>query len=210
MTKNKENDKQKVKKLIKLLLIITAALLLISGVLFIISLLLKGGKIDYTEKQDGVFYFSADYEEAPLSDLVYANKNRDIMFTDHIGNGEVLTKDNLGENGAKQLMYSYFTALMEGDAEAHSALLSQNYKKNFVVQEKFTPQKVYDINVKFLMSDSYDGAYVDRYQVSYKIYENDGTYRADVGSNVAKIMVFDVVKENGNMYIASIVPMNVK
>lgn len=210
MTVNKENDKQKIKKLIKILLITAATLLLILGVLFLVSLLLKGEKIDYTEKQDGVFYFPADYQEDPMSDLVYAAKNRDIMFTDHLGNGEVLTEESLGGKDVKELMYYYFTALVKGDADAHSALLSKKYRNNFAVQEKFTPQKVYDINVKFLMGDSNGDVYVDRYQVSYKIYENNGTYRADVGSNVARIMVFDVVKENGKMLIASIVPMNVK
>lgn len=210
MDNSKQRDKQSLVKLLKIVGIVFAGLILVLGVFYIFSILLEKDKVDYTEKQEGIYYFSADYDEDPSEDLVYASKNRDIMFTDHLGNGEALTSDNAEDKTVKALMYNYFTALMEGDAQKHEALLSDNYKKHFKVQQRFTPQKVYDIDVRFLTGGTENGVYSDKYQVAYKIYENNGTYRADVGSGVAKLMVFEVVKENGAYKINSIVQMNIK
>lgn len=208
---NKRTEKQKLKKLLKILIIVFAVLLLLLAVLYLLSTFLKNDeKMDYTKKEDGFYYFSADYEENPLNDEVYAAKNRYIMFTDHVGNGEPLTEENCKEQKIKKMFLSYFTSLMTGDARAHEDLLSDAYKQNFVVQKRFTPQKVYDIDIKFLMGDNDGDKYVERYQVSYKIYENNGTYRADIGSDVAKLMVFDVTSDNGKALINSIVPMNIK
>lgn len=206
----KLTEKQKLKKALKLLVFVFVALFVILGVLFGVKLLLKGEKMDYTEKAEDIYYFSADYNANPLEDEVYLAKNRDIMFTDRAGNGEPLTDADSDGKDVKSLMYNYFSALIKGDAEKHSHLLTESYKSNFVVQESFTSQKVYDINVRFLTGATDGDKYLEKYQVSYKIYENDGTYRADVGSNVAKIMVFEVTTENGRAMINSIVPMNTK
>lgn len=210
MENNKQREKQKLKVFLKIVIIAFAVLLLILVVLFLLDKSLKDvDKKDYTDKDESIYYFSADYDADPLDDEVYAAKNRDIMFTDHAGNGEPLTAQEDGK-GVKALFYDYFTALMTGDSVSHSALLTENYKTHFEIQEKFTPQKVYDISIKFLTGGNADGNYIERYQVTYKIYKNDGTYRADVGSNVAKIMVFEVTTENGRTMINSIVPMNIK
>ncbi len=203
-------EKQRLLKLLKITGAVFGAMLLVLGVFYLVSLLMAKDKVDYTEKQEGIYYFSVDYEENILEDLVYAAKNRNIMFTDHLGNGELLTAELAEEKNDKALMYNYFKALMEGDATLHEALLSTNYKKHFYVHKSFTPQKVYDIDVRFLTGGTENGVYTDKYQVAYKIYENNGTYRADVGSGVAKLMVFELVKEDGAVKINSIVPMNIK
>lgn len=206
----KKTEKQKLKNILRFFAIAFAALLLILGALYLVKLLLKGEKVDYTQKQEDIYYFSADYDASPLDDEVYVAKNREVMFTDHTGRGEPLTAYAGEGKDAKALFYNYFKALVEGDADAHLALLAQNYKDSFVVPERFTPQKVYDISISFLTGVSDGGKYVEKYQVSYKIYENNGTYRADVGSNVAKIMSFDVIIENGRAMINSIAPINTK
>lgn len=206
----KLTEKQKLKKVFKVIVFVFVALFVILGVLFGVMLLLKGEKVDYTEKGEGIYYFSADYNANSLEDEVYLSKNRDIMFTDRAGNGEPITGVDSEDEDVKSLMYNYFSALMEGDAQKHSRLLTDSYKSNFVVQESFTPQKVYDIDVRFLTGTTDGDKYLEKYQVSYKIYENDGTYRADVGSNIAKLMVFEIATENGRSMINSIVSMNVK
>lgn len=206
----KQNEKQRLKKLIKAVMIVFIALLIILGALYLFSQLLKSDKVDYTKREESIYYFSADYNANPLDDLVYVSKNREIMFIDRAGNGELLTEKDKDTKTEKALFYNYFTALMEGEATSHSALLTENYKSNFAVQERFTPQKIYDIDIRFLTGDTEDGKYSEKYQVSYKIYENDGSYRADVGSNIAMLMVFEVTTENGRAMINSIVPMNMK
>jgi len=207
---DKKTQKKALTKGIKAVVICFAVLLVLLGALYGVSALLKGDKVDYTKNEESIYLFPADYDEDPLIDLVYVSKNREIMFIDNAGNGEPLTDKDAETGGVRALMYKYFTALMAGDAEAHSDLLTKGYKSNFVVPKRFTPQKVYDINVSFLTGDSDGERYLEKYQVSYRIYENNGTYRADVGSNIAKIMVFEVATENGKTLINSIVPMNSK
>ena len=64
---------------------------------------------------------------------------------------------------------------------------------------------MYDISVSFLSGDSNNGIYLEKYSVTYKIYKNDGTYRADVGSDISKTMVFEVVNQGNKALINSIV-----
>lgn len=184
---------------------VLAALLLILGVLTVISKLFAEEKLDYTEKRDDIYYFSADYDDDISADIVYMSKNREVFFTNDSGLGEYLTEKDGELATVKGVMYNYFRALKDGSAEEHEKLLSASYKEKFVVQKSFTPQKIYDIQVAFLTGDVSDGVYYEKYTVSYKIYRNNGTYRADVGSDVAKKMVFEIVTINGEALINSIV-----
>lgn len=202
-----EKNKLAVKRVIKTVVAVFAALAVVLGVLYLISSLIKGDKVDYTEKDASIYYFSADYDADPLDDEVYAEKSRGVYFTDMSGLGEYLTEADSSAPTARGLFYRYFSALMNGDAASHRSLLSDDYADNFTIQERFTPQKVYDISVSFLSGDSEDGTRYERYSVAYKIYKNDGTYRADVGSDTAKNMVFELVYGSGSMpLINSIVP----
>lgn len=182
-----------------------AVLLLILGVLTAISKLFAPEKLDYTEKDSSIYYFSADYDENISNDIVYMSKNREVFFVNDSGLGEYLTEKDGELSTVKGVIYNYFRALKNGSAEEHESLLSASYKEHFVVQKSFTPQKVYDIQAAFLTGDISDGVYYEKYAVSYKIYRNNGTYRADVASDVAKTMVFEIVNVDGKALINSIV-----
>lgn len=179
--------------------------MLILGALAAISKLFAGEKLDYTKKDGDIYYFSADYDEDISADIVYMSKNSDVFFINDSGLGEYLTEKDGELSTVKGVIYNYFKALKNGSAEQHEKLLSASYKEHFVVQKSFTPQKVYDIQVAFLMGDISDGVYYEKYAVSYKIYRNNGTYRADVASDVAKTMVFEIVNIDGEALINSIV-----
>lgn len=182
-----------------------ALLLLILGALVAVSKLFADEKLDYTEKDDDIYYFSADYYEDISADIVYMSKSREVFFINDSGFGEYLTEKDGELSTVKGVMYNYFKALKNGSAEEHEKLLSASYEEHFVVQKSFTPQKVYDIQVAFLTGDVSDGIYYEKYSVTYKIYRNNGTYRADVGSDVAKTMVFEIVNIDGGALINSIV-----
>lgn len=199
------NSKKILKRIIVSIIIVFAVLLAILAVLYALSAFINRNKLDYTDKQDGIYYFSADYEANPLEDVVYAAKDKQVFFTSHTGFGEYLSDADGDLTTVRGLMYNYFDALKTGNVDKHKELLSDEYKSNFVVQDKFTPQKVYDISVSFLSGDSNDGVYLEKYSVTYKIYKNDGTYRADVGSDISKTMVFEVVNQGNKALINSIV-----
>ncbi len=202
MSSEKTNGKKKLVIVMKYVVYVFSALLLILGCLVLMNKCLEDDDagFDYTDKEESIFYFSADYDENMSTDLVYMSFDRKIYFTDPSGFTCALTEDNTDDGSVSSLMYRYFTALFSGDADAHAGLFTEQYKNTFKLQTRFTPQKVYDINVSYLTSDSGK----DIYRVVYKIYENNGSYRADIGSNVAKIMAFEIDKTSGVPLINSI------
>ncbi len=182
------NRKKLIKRVLIGLGIVFGVLVLALTVLYAISEFVGKSTINFQIKKDDIYYFSEDYSENISDDMVYMSFDRNIYFTDASGFSEKLTDDNTKSNYVKALFYNYFNTLMKGDATAHEKLFTEEYKRNFVLQEKFTPQKVYDINISFVTGNNGK----DKYKVVYSIYENNGSYRADIGSNVAKVMVFEI------------------
>ncbi len=195
------NKKKNLIKTVKITACVFIILLVILGVLFIFDkCFVDSGRFDFAKKKDDIYYFSADYNENISEDIVYMSYDRDIMFADASGFLHELTEDNIKDSLVAELMFNYFTALKNGDAASHAALFTEQYKRDFEMQERFTPQKVYDIEISYLTSNNGN----DVYKVLYKIYENNGSYRADVGSNIAKIMAFEIDKSSGVALINSI------
>lgn len=206
------DEKTKRRRLIKALGItasIFSALLLLLGFLCLVMSFLKRGnkKVDFAEKAEGTEFFSADYSADPLCCSGYAEMDRDVFFTDSSGFGEYLTEEDGASDDARGLIYNYFDALKSGDAAKHASLLSDDYKRNFAVQEKFTPQKLYDIKAEFLTGGHEGSKYVEAYRVSYGIYNNDGTFRADVGSGTVNVTVFKVAIYEKKALLDSIAPL---
>ncbi len=200
MSDNNTTSKAKILKAFKIIVYIFVALLLILGVLYVLNTCFDNGKFDYQEKDEDIFYFSADYDENISDDIVYMSFDRNIRYTDVSGFSRVLNGENVKGNLVAELMYNYFTALFNGDVDLHESLFTEHYKENIKIQTKFTPQKIYDIDICYLTGS--DGK--DMYKVVYKIYENNGSYRADIGSNVAKVMAFEIAKTGEGVLINSI------
>ncbi len=200
----KRKKKRALKKGIRYALYVFAALFVVLGGLYLVNQLMKPEKFDFRTKAEGVYFFPADYNENPADDPAYMAKDRDVWFSDDRGVGAPLDATIASENTVKGLMYRYFQSLKEGDATAHAALLSKNYNEKYVVQDKFTCQKVHDIRISFNQGEKRDGVSYWHYRVSYKIYENNGTYRGDIGSETARVMNFEVVYEDNTYKINSI------
>ena len=194
------DKKRLLKKVLLRIGIVLVALLVILGALSLVSKVVGNTVIDFTEKQDGIYYFPEDYDQNISEDLFYMTYDRAIYFTDPSGYCEKLTEETAEENKVKNLFLKYFEALMSGDAAEHEKLLSEKYKEKFKVQQKFTPQKIYNISVSYMTTENDK----DIYKVVYSIYENDGSYRADIGSNISRIMAFTIDKSSNEALIDSI------
>lgn len=205
---NNSTPKAKEKRLIKKTALIIAAVALslaaVLGALYAVKSFLNRDKFDYKDENSSIYFFPADYDANPEEDAAYMAMNRDVWFSDDGGTGGYLDSADGESDSIKGLMYRYFKSLKEGDATAHEALLSDYYKANYVVQEKFTCQKVHDITVTFNQGDLIDGIYRWYFRVSYEIYENNGTYRTDIGSETPRVMSFEVIYEDNGYKINSI------
>ena len=65
--------------------------------------------------------------------------------------------------------------------------------KNFELPEKFTMQGLYDIHVEMSHSPQIvDGKRLEIYEVRYRIYQNNGSFRDDIYPDDTRTLVFGV------------------
>lgn len=192
-------------KTIKRVVIIVASLLAVLAILFLaISLLTP--KISFTEKRDDIFYFPVDYSEDIAEDLVYMNRFRDMKF-DYYGSAIYVTEENHSQSSTEaRFFYDYFQSVINGECETYKGFFDKSFFKRHSIPKRFTKQKIYDIEVSTLTSYIEDGVAFETYKVSYKIQENNGTFRADVSSNDSKPIAI-TIKKGREMKIVSIIPI---
>lgn len=203
----------KKKKLIVALLLIVAAVLLL---LAMIPLFLW-----FFQEPEPTYSFK--FADPSLSTNIYADE--DYMDLDHAiyyttGQGGYEFKNALREedytsyNKAVQLLIKLVQAAQDGDAEAYNACFSKEYIEKEGEFEPFTMQKIYDINIREYTSsskaelpDTYKELYV--YGLSYKIKDNNGSLRNDMGSDASREQFISVViDQNGQASIYGIRVMN--
>ncbi|MCL2517167.1 MAG: hypothetical protein FWF15_01265 [Oscillospiraceae bacterium] len=208
-------DKNKKFKLIFIILAVIIGLLII---LFIINLILQNvsesiSKINNSpETQKRYYYFyESDYDLNILEDEEYLDKNRYIEYTQ--GAVSILITDgNFNEYGRPiEFFNEYFTAVINGDAEKYNTFFSEDYHSdsNNKKYEKFTMQRIYNINVTLLSETVIEeGKYYgyNRYvfKVSYMIMKNDGSFRDDMGSDGSIPLNFEILDDKNKIFINSI------
>ena len=72
------------------------------------------------------------------------------------------------------------------NADGYNALFTASYRAAHGDKEKFTPQMIYDIEVERVDSTFVGNTSTYDFNVYYKIYRNDGTFRDDVYSDATR------------------------
>lgn len=164
-----------------------------------------------TEKQtQRIDFEEPDYESDILQDAAYLELNRYIEYSSPDGVSVTVVDGNYGKyHEVLHIFASYFDALVKGDPESLSALHSEEYLTKHPLPNTFTMQRVYDIHVALKSAviseekDTYgDKIYV--FRVAYKILKNDGTFRDDMGSDVALPLLFEVTVHDDSTLITDI------
>jgi hypothetical protein len=154
-------------------------------------------------------FYHVDYSVNVMDNSAYLSLDRSVYYMNY-GTGESLTEENYQKVGiASSFFYEYFESVINGDAISYRSMLTDAYIDAFDPPEKFTMQMLYDIQVNQshgLSTTSYKGETVNVYHfsVSYKIFENNGTFRRDVASNQAVTQYYDLVYYNGKMLLNGI------
>ena len=144
-----------------------------------------------------------DYETNIMEDSEYLDKNRYIEYT----NGAIsvtITDGKFNEHGKPLVFFNeYFTAVINGDHNTFNNFFTDDYysDKNHVPYEKFTMQRVYNINVthireSLITTEKNYGKTMYTLKVSYMIMKNDGTFRNDMGSDGAVPLIFELIYDN--------------
>ncbi len=194
-------DKKKIKKILIIVICAFLVLGLLLGALELVSYLLEEEVSDIS--YDDFRFFEADYSKNLLEDKLYLAQNRNIYFG-RFGNENVLTAEN-AENisPAAGMFYEYFDCLVMGDYENYSSFFTQKClaDKNFTLPERFTMQGIYDVHINMFRADVIDegsgNAVCEIYEVSYRIFENNGTFRTDILPDETRTLVFEIYIVDG-------------
>ena len=212
---NKEKEVQKKAK--KKLVIIIVSILILIIILGIASL-----AIDMLSKPNEEFvvdykFHPADYEENIFEDQKYLALTAEefIKYTDSTTNETVgITKDTAYEQGSDvQFLVDMLYDAINGDHQAYNARFSSDYYATHAPKDRFTMQKIYDVLITYIseedISDN-DGNYTKSiYCVEYKIYQNNGTFRKDIGDGSKKQYFTLNTNSDGEILIDSINTVNI-
>ena len=204
-SKQRTKDNKKAKR--KLLIIIAA----IAGIMLI--LLLASVIIDKIQSKSGEEYevdfnfYPADFQENIYENQKYSEliAGEFIRFCDSDTNVTVgidkETAISYGE-GVELIVNTLYDAI-NGDYESYNSRFSDIYYQDNSPKDAFTMQMIYDVKITRI-SEEKDSDYTKSYYcVEYKIYQNNGTFRRDIG-NGSKKQYFTISNASGEYLIDSI------
>lgn len=158
-------------------------------------------------------FYPADYDENILENEKYL----DLIKGEYIRVCDASTGVTSGVDLNKTDKYSseilfmldYINDIVNGDHESYNARFSEEYYKKHEPLERFTMQKVYDVLITKkeveIVTDKKTGVNYTKYLIvlEYKIYENNGTFRRDIGDGSRKQYI-TVTDKTGTLLIDSI------
>lgn len=168
-----------------------------------------GRKSEVTEK---IYLVAPDYKSDIYKNDIYMSKNRYITYIDEPFTA-IITETNNEYGQIGQFFLDYFKTLTDGDAVIYNTFFTDVYyeDKNNAAYKKFTMQKIYEAEV-LLLSETLinDGSKYDSwtrytFKVSYKIMENDGSFRSDMPSDIAVPQIFELLYDGATYKINSII-----
>lgn len=166
----------------------------------------------YNPTKQTIVFFTPNYDEDIFADPVYMGLDRNIYIYD-IASGvtESLEMDDYAEYGdSVQFMADFVNAIINGDAEAYNESFDDEcfYSGSVEEKEAFTMQKLYNIKITRMSEEdaSDNGANYTKYEfiLEYMIYQNNGTFRTDIGSDASKKQYITVTDRSGKLWIEQI------
>lgn len=212
-SQNKPNSKKAKKRLIIIILSIIGVIAILGATSMIIDFV--EGKKEKEFEIDYNFY-PADFDENIFEDREYFDLVNAgfISYTDSSTNITVgIDKDKAGRYGTGVVfLVDMIYDIINGDHEAYNARFSDLYYKKHYRKDNFTMQKVYDVNITYVRSESIDddsGNYTKSlYVLEYKILKNNGTFRRDIGAG-SKKQYFTLKITDDNVIVDSVTTVNV-
>lgn len=181
---NEQNKKMRKQFLIALLITIGTVALLITVILIIKANLEKDEPFTLPES---VFY--PTYQGNIFEYADYLEKRPDVIYycADPDGLGRTTSIDEEREDEfAPEVLYlrDFLLIMMDADINAYNACFNEIYYKSNKRQPAFSQQMIYQAEIRFASEEkAINGERTATYYLCYKLYENDGSLRRDVGSD---------------------------
>lgn len=166
----------------------------------------------YEEEVIDYPFYPADFNENIYEDEEYLELTRGsfLRYSDAAtGVTYGIQRGNTDSYGLDvSYMVEYVYTVIEGDHEAYNACFSEEFfESGRKPKDAFTMQKLYDIEIKRraveTVSDK-NGNYTKyTYELTYRIYHNNGTFRKDIGDG-SKTQYITLTDRTGTLLIDSI------
>lgn len=209
LSKQQKRNRMLVKRIVILVAVVLLVVAILAGALgLFLHILRRNSDSVWSELPSDAFY-EANYDENILENPDYLRFHRAVMYLEY-GSGEELTEQNASSLGvASDFFYRYFQAIITGNAAEYQAMLTSAYVERYYPPTRFTMQMLYDIEVNQLQNAGtaeYHGETIPVYyfSVKYKIFQNNGTFRRDVGSNISTTQYYELYKIQGKLYLNAI------
>ncbi len=160
----------------------------------------------YSDTLYSYTFYPAEYDIDVTEDERYMQLDRAL----HYKNGAVtvmVTEDELSTyNPAVQFFDAYFKTVIAGDADTYNTYFTEFYYESSEPYVAFAPQKLYDIEIEQLSEKVEESGLIRwTFNVKYKIYRNNGTFRNDIDSDASKKLCFELIRDlYGNVRINAI------
>lgn len=150
----------------------------------------------YSDEIKTYLFYPIDYELDVTKDDTYMGLNRYVYYK----NGAetfAITDGNYAFHGpAVEFFGLYFQTIIRGNAKTYNTFFTDNYYKTNKAYDSFPPQMLYDILIEQLsMTENEDKTVTYKFNVSYKIHKNTGTFRNDIDSDSSKVLYYELIED---------------
>ena len=199
-TFSNQNKKLRKKLIVVILIAIGVLALLITAFLIVKSLQEKEGEFTLPDN-----YFYPTYNGDIFEYENYLELRPDVILYCEDIDGRGRTTDNLDDFPLEALyLRDFLEIMMHADIDAYNDCFNEIYYKNHERQSVFSQQMIYAAEIRFASEEkAASGERTVTYYLCYKLYENDGSLRRDVGSDaVIPMKVVLRVTPNGEISIS--------
>ncbi len=151
-----------------------------------------GFKSDYMDDIKSFTFYPADYNENIFEDEEYMSRNRYLAYTKGSDTFTITDNDYSIYDPTVGFFAGYFDTVINGRYEEYDSYFTEEYFEHQKNKERFTPQKLYDIEIKLKSTSEIEGATKYIYYVNYKICKNNGTFRNDMESDACRTLVYEL------------------
>lgn len=138
----------------------------------------------------------------------YLRLDRNIYYEDK-GTGVTVSVDEdnaAGQGKGFEVVYGVLTAINRGDANGYNSYMGADALK----KESFTQQQIYDIKVGkysvYTVSGENGVPYTEYvFEIRYKIQENNGSFRKDIGSDASRKHYYVINDSSGELLVMDII-----
>jgi hypothetical protein len=172
----------------------------------------RGAGNEYQGNNFTIYFYPIDYEYNIMKDKEYLELDRKIYYyADQSQLGSMIELDDT--NRDKQavgvtLICDFVDSIIMGDVDRYNAFFSDYYFEHKEVEPDpgFTMTQLYEIKITNFgekkVTDKKLGDYTEyHFVLQYKIRQNNGTFRSDIGSDGSATTYIIITDRNGKLMI---------